>query len=359
MTTKEYQIFNLTDAPKSFKAGNYNFEQLPDYEARKHDVYRPTTIHEHFDEDGGEEKQVIEKIYGKHTNTYVAKSENEPPSLLWDSSRQIDDVILVLRLLTGQCVCLDHEVEIWWHYGKADHIVPSTIAPRFIDNAIKPEILGEFRKYDAHIAAYFYLRAWQGTCLNFQIADLGIAWDILSSGYDQREKDKDFQKRKKEFLSEAGALLQGLGAKHGSDLAGKAQASITNISLFSLADRIVHIVTSLGVLPNVPAVKLREQAYIFSAIRGTAVHDGTIPNKLKKFPVPKRAIRYYAFVFRSLMSVVYGKLLGIANGMMAQNIKDVENYFLTGEFRGEKPFREEDSRIEAEIRQIIAEDAGN
>ncbi len=357
MSIKEYSIFNLTDAPKNFKAGCYIFEQLPDYETRKQEVHRQEAIHEHYDTEGGEEKTIIPKIYGEHTNTYGAKGENEPPSQIWKNGFQIDDVVLLLRLLSGQCVCLDHEMEIWWHYSKADHILPSSIAPRFIDDILTSGVLADFKKVDAHVALYFYYRAWQGTWLNFQLADLGIAWDILSSGYDQREKQTEFLKRKAEFLKEVNPFLKSLGAKYGEDLAGKAQASISNISVFSLADRIVHMVTSLGVLPNVPTDKLREQACIFSAIRGCAVHDGIIPDSLRKFTASKRAIRYYAFVFRSLMTVVYGKLLRITNEQMAQSIIDVTSYFLTGEFRGEKPFTEEDSQIEAEIKRIISAEA--
>jgi len=150
--------------------------------------------------------------------------------------------------------------------------------------------------------------------------------------------------------------LQGIGGRHGEDLARKAQAAISNISIFSLADCGQYILNSLGVLPAVPPEKIREQAAILAAIRGCAVHDGRIPAALKKFEVPERAIRYYAFVFRSLMTVVLGKLLGIDNMSMGQDIADVTSYFTSGEFRGEKPFLEEDSRFEAEIKKLTSEE---
>lgn len=355
---KSHSVFNLIEAPEQFKIGAYEFTRHPDYDDRQRRVYQPTTIREQFDSGGGETKEVSEQVYGEHSNTYTATTADEPPSQLWPKGVQIHDVVLLLRLISGRCICLDYEREIWWHYGRADHMAPVALAPRIADQVLDKGGLLRFKDAEAHLASYYYFRSWQGTLMDFQIADLGIAWDVLSSGFDKREKDAEFSKRKKAFLKEVRPLLDGLGTQHGADLTRKANASIANISVYSLSDRILHMVSSLGVLPDVAPEKIREQAALFSAIRGCAVHDGRVPNELKSFDVPKRAIRYYAFTFRSLMTVVLGKLLGVDDSWMAQNVADVTSYFTKGEFRGEKPFTEEDSRLEAQIKQLVSGERG-
>jgi len=360
---KKIHIFGLQSLRASFQIGPYHFDRVSDYDEQVKRLPQSETLRTNWNSETGEKIDTrIPGRRGDHACTYIATVDGEEPgsNLFEKDTPQLIDIVFLMRLLSGQGVYLEHELETFPARFKGELLIHD---PFFIDEiGCILSSVDWLRAKNAGLgpSLYYYFRSCTSDMINFSGADIAIAWNMLASAYaaayppDGKEK---FLEEKSKACEKLKPVLAEIG-KENKGLAARISGALGSVSFDHLGDQVSHLTSSVGLLGGLDHDRVMGRLRTcVSHIRARLVHSGIFPDP--KTGWTHRAQRYAVPSMRILFVLTCARLLGVKEAFypFEEQLKTIASFFgdENPDFRGEHPFSEENSRFEERLRAASIE----